>query len=137
MIAPPLRMADTPPLVSFRDVRVDRGGRAVLTGVTADVPRGGITALVGLNGSGKSTLLRAMLGELPHRGQIIFRCGHDHSRPRPEYVGKERPTPYTGSHVQSAETIEKMRIAGRIAAQAMQAASEVIAPGVSTDHALL
>jgi zinc transport system ATP-binding protein len=87
MIAPSLRMADAPPLVSFRGVRVDRGGRAVLTGVTADVPRGGITALVGLNGSGKSTLMRAMLGELPHRGDIIFRCGHDHSRPRPEYVG--------------------------------------------------
>lgn len=86
-VAPPLRMADVPPLVSFRNVRVDRGGRAVLTGVTADIPRGGITALVGLNGSGKSTLLRAMLGELPHRGDIIYRCGHDHSRPRPEYVG--------------------------------------------------
>jgi zinc transport system ATP-binding protein len=80
-------MAEVPPLVSFRDLRVDRGGRAVLTGVTADIPRGGITALVGLNGSGKSTLLRAMLGELPHRGEMVYRCGHDHSRPRPEYVG--------------------------------------------------
>lgn len=84
----PLRLADpAPPLVSFRDVHVARGGRAVLTGVTADIPRGGVTALVGLNGSGKSTLLRAMLGELPHRGEIVYRCGHDHSRPRPEYVG--------------------------------------------------
>jgi zinc transport system ATP-binding protein len=80
-------MADVPPLVSFREVRVDRGNRVVLSRVTADIPRGGITALVGLNGSGKSTLLRAMLGELPHRGEIIYRCGHDHSRPRPEYVG--------------------------------------------------
>jgi methionyl aminopeptidase len=53
---------------------------------------------------------------------------------RPEYVGKPGPAPYTGSHVQSAETIEKMRVAGRIAAQAMRAASEVIAPGVTTDE---
>jgi zinc transport system ATP-binding protein len=84
----PLRLAEpAPPLVSFRNVSVDRGGRAVLTGITADIPRGGITTLVGLNGSGKSTLLRAMLGELPHRGEIVYRCGHDHSRPRPEYVG--------------------------------------------------
>jgi zinc transport system ATP-binding protein len=80
-------MADVPPLVSFRNLQVRRGGRLILTGVTADIPRGGITALVGLNGSGKSTLLRTMLGELPYRGEMKFRCGHDHSRPRPEYVG--------------------------------------------------
>ena len=54
--------------------------------------------------------------------------------PRPEYVGKPGPTPYTGPHVQSAETIEKMRVAGRIAARAMRAAAEVIAPGVTTDE---
>ncbi len=84
---PPLRMADVPPLVSFRDLRVSRGGRPILTGINADIPRGGVTALVGLNGSGKSTLLRAMLGELPFTGELIYRCGHDHSRPRPEYVG--------------------------------------------------
>lgn len=83
----PLRMVDVPPLVSFRDLQVRRGGRLILSGVTADVPRGGITALVGLNGSGKSTLLRTMLGELPFTGELKYRCGHDHSRPRPEYVG--------------------------------------------------
>jgi zinc transport system ATP-binding protein len=49
--------------------------------------RGEITALVGLNGSGKSTLLRTLLGEFPFRGAIRYRCGHDHSKPRPEYVG--------------------------------------------------
>jgi methionyl aminopeptidase len=54
--------------------------------------------------------------------------------PRPEYVGSKAPKPYTGSHVQSAETIEKMRVAGRIAAQAMRAAAAAIAPGVTTDE---
>lgn len=53
---------------------------------------------------------------------------------RPPYVGQPAPEPYRGSHVQSTETIEKMRIAGQIAAQAMQAASEAIAPGVTTDE---
>jgi methionyl aminopeptidase len=55
------------------------------------------------------------------------------SIPRPEYVGRPGPQPYTGPDVQSAETIEKMRVAGRIAARAMAAAAEVIAPGVTTD----
>lgn len=52
---------------------------------------------------------------------------------RPEYVGKPAPTPYTGPEVQTAETVEKMRIAGRIAAQAMAEAAKLIAPGVTTD----
>ena len=39
--------------------------------------------------------------------------------PRPEYVGKKAPSVYKGSDVQTSEVIEKMRIAGTIAADAM------------------
>jgi methionyl aminopeptidase len=56
------------------------------------------------------------------------------SIPRPEYVGKPAPTPYAGPEVQSAEIIEKMRIASRIAARAMEEAAKHIAPGVTTDE---
>ncbi|RYZ29268.1 MAG: type I methionyl aminopeptidase [Propionibacteriaceae bacterium] len=55
------------------------------------------------------------------------------SIPRPEYVGRPGPTPYDGPDVQTPETIERMRVAARIAAQAMAAAAEAIAPGVTTD----
>ncbi|MFF0729703.1 type I methionyl aminopeptidase [Streptomyces sp. NPDC004134] len=54
--------------------------------------------------------------------------------PRPEYVGRKGPAPYTGPEVQDAETVERMRTAGRIAARAMAAAAEHIAPGVTTDE---
>lgn len=53
---------------------------------------------------------------------------------RPEYVDRPSPAPFTGPEVKDAETIEKMRVASRIAARAMVAASEVIAPGVTTDE---
>jgi methionyl aminopeptidase len=53
---------------------------------------------------------------------------------RPEYVDKPMPEPYTGSWLQSQDTIERMRVAGRIAAQAMAAVAEHIAPGVTTDE---
>ena len=53
---------------------------------------------------------------------------------RPEYVDRPAPAKYTGPEVKDAETIEKMRIAGRIAAQAMAAAAAAIAPGVTTDE---
>ena len=52
---------------------------------------------------------------------------------RPEYVGHDGPTPYDGPDVQTPETIERMRVAARIAAQAMGAAAAAIAPGVTTD----
>ncbi|OEV10452.1 methionyl aminopeptidase [Streptomyces sp. Amel2xB2] len=55
------------------------------------------------------------------------------SIPRPEYVGKDAPTPYDGPEVQDPETVEKMRAAGRIAARAMEEAARHIAPGVTTD----
>ena len=53
---------------------------------------------------------------------------------RPEYVDRPAPAKYTGPEVKDAETIEKMRIAGRIAAQAMESAAQAIAPGVTTDE---
>jgi methionyl aminopeptidase len=54
--------------------------------------------------------------------------------PRPEYVGKDAPTPYRGPEVKDAETIERMRVAGRLAAQATQLAGEHCKPGVTTDE---
>ena len=54
--------------------------------------------------------------------------------PRPEYVGKQRAARHTGSHVKDAETIERMRIAGRLGAQALAAVGEAIKPGITTDE---
>ncbi|MFF5257337.1 type I methionyl aminopeptidase [Actinomadura viridis] len=53
--------------------------------------------------------------------------------PRPEYVGKKRPK--TGEpDVKTPETIERMRVAGRIAAQALEEVGRHIRPGVTTDE---
>jgi methionyl aminopeptidase len=54
--------------------------------------------------------------------------------PRPEYVDKDAPTPFTGSEVKDAETIEKMRVAGRLAAQALQLVGKSVEPGITTDE---
>jgi methionyl aminopeptidase len=56
------------------------------------------------------------------------------SIPRPEYVGRPGPAAYTGSEVQDAGTVDRMRVASRIAARAMEAAAAAIAPGVTTDE---
>lgn len=53
---------------------------------------------------------------------------------RPEYVGRPAPKRFTGSEVKDAETIEAMRVAGRIAADALAEVGRNIAPGVTTDE---
>ena len=53
---------------------------------------------------------------------------------RPEYVGKPRPAPYTGPEVKDAATIEAIRAASRLAAQALAEVGAAIAPGVTTDE---
>ncbi|HET7013118.1 MAG TPA: type I methionyl aminopeptidase [Streptosporangiaceae bacterium] len=52
---------------------------------------------------------------------------------RPEYVGKKRPT-LGEPDVKDAETIERMRVAGRIAAQALAEVGAHVEPGVTTDE---
>jgi methionyl aminopeptidase len=52
---------------------------------------------------------------------------------RPEYVGRKYPR--TGEpEVKDAETIERMRVASRIAAQALAEVGRHVAPGVTTDE---
>jgi methionyl aminopeptidase len=53
---------------------------------------------------------------------------------RPEYVGRPLPARYTGPEVKDAETIARMRVAGRIAAQALAEVGRHVAPGVTTDE---
>jgi len=54
--------------------------------------------------------------------------------PRPEYVGQKRAARHTGSEVKDAETIERMRVTCRLAAQSLAAVGEAIKPGVTTDE---
>ena len=53
---------------------------------------------------------------------------------RPEYVDRPAPATFTGPEVKDAETIAKMRIACRIAAQALQEVGRAVAPGVTHDE---
>ncbi len=53
---------------------------------------------------------------------------------RPEYVDRPAPQRSTDPWVQPPEVIEAMRVAGRLAAQALQEAGKVVAPGVTTDE---
>ncbi len=54
--------------------------------------------------------------------------------PRPEYVDRPGPERFTGSEVKDAETIERIRVACRLAAQARDLVGSHVAPGITTDE---
>jgi branched-chain amino acid transport system ATP-binding protein len=64
-------LAPDGPMLRVRDLAAGYGGLPALHGVSLEVKRGEIVALVGANGAGKSTLLRAIAGLLPPRGGRI------------------------------------------------------------------
>ena len=51
-------------MLEIRDISVSYGDRDVLLGVTLELRKGEITALLGANGAGKTTLIRALNGTL-------------------------------------------------------------------------
>ena len=61
-------------LLEVSGLRAAYGRREVLSGLSLEIRRGEVCALLGLNGSGKSTLLRAALGLLPAQGTVLA-CG--------------------------------------------------------------
>jgi methionyl aminopeptidase len=67
-------------------------------------------------------------------GQISGTLAVPKNIPRPEYVGKTAPQKYTGSYLQTPEQIEKIRAAGKIAAQAIQLVGSHVQPGITTDE---
>ncbi len=68
---PPLPSTPAPDAVRVAGLRLERGGRAILSDIDLVVPRGSITAVLGPSGSGKSTLLAALTGELqPAAGSV-------------------------------------------------------------------
>ncbi|HEX5450037.1 MAG TPA: ABC transporter ATP-binding protein [Gaiellaceae bacterium] len=48
--------------IDVRDLRVRRGGKPVLHGLSLQVPAGRVTGLIGPSGSGKTTLMRSIVG---------------------------------------------------------------------------
>ena len=60
-------------LLHIKDLKVSYGGIEALKGISLDVEKGQIVALIGANGAGKSTTLRAISGLIPKsEGTITY-----------------------------------------------------------------
>jgi ABC-2 type transport system ATP-binding protein len=62
--------------IAVAGLRVVRGGRTVLDGLSFDVPRGAVTGLLGPSGSGKTTAMRAIVGVQKIAGGGVEVLGH-------------------------------------------------------------
>lgn len=68
------------------------------------------------------------------KGTVSPQLSVPSSIPRPEYVGKREPTEGLGGNMYTDEEIERVRIAGRIAANAIVEAGKACIPGNTTDQ---
>lgn len=75
--------------MKINHITVRIGGQPLVEDVSLHAHCGEITAVIGRNGAGKSTLFKAIVGELPHEGEVSF-TGHDgvpsNRKPRIGYV---------------------------------------------------
>jgi iron(III) transport system ATP-binding protein len=77
----------TAPLLSVESLAAGHGGRCVFEGVSFDMMRGDIAALLGPSGTGKTTLLRVIAGlHAPSAGTLRLR-GADAAGRKPEQRG--------------------------------------------------
>ena len=73
----------------------------ILKNVNIHIHCGELTVIIGKNGAGKSTLLKAILGEIPHTGEITFLDMKENSKKKikigyvPQSINVERHMPTT------------------------------------------
>ncbi len=57
-------------VITTKGLKVDLGGRTILSGVDLDIHKGDKIGIFGSNGEGKSTLVKALLGIIPSEGDL-------------------------------------------------------------------
>lgn len=58
--------------IRMQDINVSFGESVILEDINIHIHCGNLTTLIGRNGAGKSTLIKAILGEVPHKGELYF-----------------------------------------------------------------
>lgn len=64
-------------IIEIKDLEAGYGKLKILNGISLDIERGDLIAVIGPNGSGKSTTLKCIFGLLkPEKGSIVFNGKH-------------------------------------------------------------
>ena len=76
-VEPSTLAASDPPLLMVEKIHTFINQHHILEGVSLEVPKGSITALLGRNGAGKTTTLKSIIGLLPPRSGRISLDGEE------------------------------------------------------------
>ncbi len=60
-------------MLAVRDLHAYYGKSHILQGVSFDVGAGEIVSLLGRNGVGRSTTIKAIMGDVPPHGSVVFK----------------------------------------------------------------
>ncbi|MCX6702535.1 MAG: ATP-binding cassette domain-containing protein, partial [Candidatus Wolfebacteria bacterium] len=63
------------PILRVKNLSVSFGDQKVVEDVSFSVEKGESLAIIGPNGAGKTVLFKAILGLLPHEGEIVWQPG--------------------------------------------------------------
>ncbi|MFC4060022.1 ABC transporter ATP-binding protein [Planomonospora corallina] len=116
--------------LAVRDLAVNYGPVTALRGVSLDVPRGAVVAVLGGNGAGKSTLLRAVSGTLRFQrggitaGEIGFDGATLSTASTSAVVARGVVQVPEGRRVFARMTVEENLRAGALGARDRRAAAE-------------
>ena len=75
-------------MLQVRDLQAGYGKAEVLHGISLDLPKGEVMALLGRNGMGKSTTLNTLMGVLTARGGAVSIDGKAVTGARPSAVAR-------------------------------------------------
>ena len=58
--------------IQMQDIDVTLGQNTILKDINIHIHCGNLTTIIGRNGAGKSTLIKAITGEIPYKGKMLF-----------------------------------------------------------------
>ena len=68
-----IKTNENAPMISIKNISKSFGTNAVLKGISLEVSKGKVVALIGGNGAGKSTLMKILMGiHTPDKGDIYI-----------------------------------------------------------------
>src|SRR5689334_18457247 len=123
--------------VRIDGLRVVRGGRAVIPGLTLTVPRGQVVGLLGPSGCGKTTLMRAIVGvQQIAGGTVEVLGGAAGSAPLRRRIGYVTQAPSVYADLSVRENLRYFAQVAGVRRHALAAeVDRVLAAVALTDHA--
>jgi ABC-2 type transport system ATP-binding protein len=116
--------------IAVHELRVRRGGRLALQGISLDVRPGAVTGLLGPSGSGKTTLLRAIVGvQVVESGRVTVLGEPAGSPPLRRRLGYVTQAPSLYADLSVSENLRYFARVLGVAADAV--AEEIEAVGLS------